>query len=612
MKKYLVIMAIAFTGLLAAQSGVVDLPVMEVSLLQAQDDAAGAERISAAQQLPTDIEDSGEWTSVVSSGGKTELAWTIDLRIPGAPGLGLFIDQLDMAEGDRLSWSAPNQPEQTFTQADANDLNRVFLGFVSGEIGRLQYYPDSDEIGELPFNLWRIDQLYRPERYQAALAKDFGDSNDCQIDANCPEGDGWDDQKSSNARLLVVVVGGTGICSGNLMNNTAENGRPLLLTGYHCFDGFTPLYDLWEFDFGFRFSTCGSTNPNPPSFVKYEGSTYLAGRQENDFLLLEITDPTFDADFHYFAGWDRSDGDVAGDLIVFHHPAADVQKLSTGNGMTIFNGPINWNNDVTTPASHHFRMDVEVGNADPGSSGSTVFDENRRVRGHINGGIITCPDSDPFLWIGRLHMAWTGGGTPQTRLSDWLDPLQLDTLQWDGRNLAGNTSGRVLRGYVRNNGTGIAGVEVYCQWDGGPIDTVITDSVGYYSLPRPAANDLTISGFYQTDDPTDEVDVLDMVAARRHILGLDTLSPIAIVSGDVTNDGFIATTDVFRISQAILGLNEWVERPSWFLFPTLLPLDPIPTGVWNPVTVTINNPQAVVAELDLILVKNGDTNLSGG
>ncbi|MEL6669061.1 MAG: hypothetical protein AAFP08_08830 [Bacteroidota bacterium] len=614
MKNYILILALACSYLLHGQSAnVVELPLLDVSRLISQDQSVGAQRISAARELPDNSAEFGRWSNDTDADGQSQSVWSISFRIGGAPGLGLFLDQVALPSGTYLEWSASGQAGKVFTQVDVSSESRLFLGFVGGDTGQLRFYANASSEDQLPFKLWRIDQVFRPELYKPALAEDFGDSNDCQVDANCPAGDGWDDQKSNNARLMVVVAEGVGICSGNLMNNTAENGRPLLLTGFHCFDGFSPLYDLWAFDFGFRFPTCGSTDPNPPPFVTYTGSDYLAGRRENDFLLLEITDPDFDADFHYFAGWDRSDGNVDGDLIIFHHPAADVQKVSTGDeGMTVFGGSINWDNGVVTPPNHHFRMNLNLGNAEPGSSGSTVFDENRRVRGHINGGVITCPDSDPFLWIGRLHLAWTGGGTPNSRLSDWLDPLQLDTMQWDGINLAGNTSGRILRGHVRNNGFGVEGVEVYCAWSTGETDTVTTDLNGFYTLPRPAANSVSISGFYETASATEGVDVVDAVAVRRHILGLQTLSPLAELAADATNDGFAATTDVFRLSQAILGVNQWIERPSWLVFPALVPLDPLPTDVWEPTTINISNPNAVIAQLDLLLVKNGDANLSTG
>ena len=590
---------------LLSQTPSIQLPALAIEPLMVEDNQAGAMRFAAAQDLPNDLIQQGSWTSQETG------QWEIELEVEAAPGLGLFLDQVNLSAFASLEWRSKTQPARRWHQQDVNEQGQLFLGFVKGASGRLIYRGPAFEPANAPFRLWRLDQVFRPDLFASgAAAKDFGDSNECQIDANCPTGDGWEQEKSGNARIFIVVEEGTGYCSGNLMNNTAENGRPLFLSGFHCFDGFTPIYSLWRFDFEFRHIVCGSGSPFQPDFISYTGSTYLAGRRENDFLLLEITDPTFDDRFHYFAGWDRSDGDVSGDLIVFHHPMGDVQALAAGNGMTVFPFTISWDNGVVTPPSHHFRFDLTEGTSEVGSSGSAVFDSDRRVRGHINGGQVNCPGSS-FLWIGRLQQAWTGGGNPATRLSDWLDPLQLDTLQWDGAYLAGNINGRILRGTCRNGDVPVENVTIYCNWSTGEMDTVYTDVRGFYTLPRPAtASSVVISGDYPQGGIIDGVDVLDAVAMRRHVLGQDTLSPLALLAADCNNSGGLTINDNLRLTQAILGLNEWVERPSWMIVPTLISLEPGPTNAWQPVNINISNPNAVIAELDFYVIKNGDPNFS--
>ncbi|MEM7571895.1 MAG: dockerin type I repeat-containing protein [Bacteroidota bacterium] len=598
---------------LVAQLPSIQLPALATEALLIEDNLAGATRFAAAQQLPSNLLEQGSWTSLGQSPATVPQGqWEIKLEVSQSPGLGLFLDQVYLSPGASLEWRSKTAPARRWQQADVNEQGQLFLGFVKAESGRLIYRGPYFETDNPPFHLWRLDQIFRPDLFANGeiAARDFGESNECEIDANCPTGDGWDQEKSNNARIIVVVEEGTGYCSGNLMNNTAENGRPLLLSGFHCFDGFTPLYNLWRFDFEFRYANCGSTNPFQPDFISYTGATYLAGRRENDFLLLQITDASFDDRFHYFAGWDRSDGDVSGDLIVFHHPMGDVQALAAGNGMTIFPNTISWDNGVITPPSHHFRFDLAEGTSEVGSSGSAVFDDQRRVRGHINGGQVNCPGSS-FLWIGRLQQAWTGGGAPSTRLSDWLDPLQLDTLQWDGNMLAGNTNGRILRGNCLNGEVPVENIAIYCNWSTGEMDTVYTDERGFYTLPRPAtASSVVISGAYPEGGVIDGVDVLDAVAMRRHVLGQDTLSPLALLAADCNNSGSLTINDNLRLTQAILGLNEWVERPSWMVVPNLIPLEPGPVNPWQPVSINISNPNAVIAELDFYVIKNGDPNFS--
>jgi hypothetical protein len=82
-----------------------------------------------------------------------------------------------------------------------------------------------------------------------------------------------------------------------------------------------------------------------------------------------------------------------------------------------------------------------------GSSGACLFDNaTKRCVGNLSGGWAACDYDDSYYppigpnepdWYGRFHAHWTGGGTPETRLSDWLDPLDSGALFVDGRNGTG-------------------------------------------------------------------------------------------------------------------------------------------------------------------------------
>ncbi|MEL6355651.1 MAG: hypothetical protein AAFQ37_01845 [Bacteroidota bacterium] len=582
----------------------IQLPTPDVAALQKQDAASSGIRFAAPISLDLSSTD-GVWVQHNGINGR----WELGFSLAGTHGMALFLDQINLPAGGELLLVNENGSLGPFSEKDISSEGRIFTGFLPGNSVKLVYEGPVFAAEEVAFHLWRADHIYRPNIYLPHKSLlDFGDSNACQINANCSEGDGWENEKSGAARTIVVVAEGVGICSGNLINNTAEDGRPLFLTGYHCQDGFTPLYDLWRFDFGYRASSC--SNPSTePSFTSYTGALERAGRQESDFLLLEIADPTFDDANHYFAGWDRSDGAVAGNLIEFHHPMGDIQKVSRDDdgGMSIITGPITWNSEVVTPGNHHFRMTYTAGTFEVGSSGSAVFDDARRIRGQLNGGNPNCP-GETEAFIGRLFQSWTGGGEASNRLSDWLDPLDTNLLTLDGATLAGNTGGRVLRGRAFWLTLPLANVRLIFNW-GNQVDTVFTDQSGEYSLPRPEGV-TTVNVATQYLDGVDEtgVNVIDIIELRRHILAFDTLSPLALLAGDVNDSGMETTGDIVQISRVILGLQSWGERPNWIVFPSVLQLDPLPSGAFGPFNITFNNPNAGVISLDFLVVKNGDVN----
>ena len=585
-------------GLCFGQTPPVLLPTPDRAELIRADDRADHTRFSAP--VPVDLAPASAPTTYRYEAG--EWTWSQTFRLPGATGLGAFVDRVNLPAGGRLTWHNAAGRRGPFRQADASTLGRLFTDFLPGEAVTLTYrgpLPD-----EPPFHVWRVDHVYRPDRWADPFAKDFGDANDCHVGANCPPGDGWADQKAGTARVNLVVAEGVGFCSGNLINNTAADGRPYLLTGFHCMDGFTPLYDLWAVDFDYVGAACAApqTEPTP---VRYVGVTQRAGWRETDFLLLEITDPTFADEDHFFAGWDRSGGNVSGPVTHFHHPFGDVQMIGvSGNaGMSVLNTFITWNSGVVTPSGHHFRLLYETGTFQIGSSGSAYFDAARRIRGTLNGGNASCPGTSE-AFVGRFHLSWAGGGTDSTSLAPWLDPLDSGAQTYDGANLLTKrfATGRVLLGDEP-----LAGATVTLAWPGGEV-SYQTDATGRYYGERPAAQGaFAVTGSYGADDPRElGVDVGDLIQIRRHILNQVTLPPAQQLAADVNGSGTIRVSDITRTTRVILSIDDWGARPNYLVVPVGFPLDPLPADPAAPIGIALNNRAVNELTIDFFVVKTGD------
>ncbi|MEM6770769.1 MAG: carboxypeptidase-like regulatory domain-containing protein, partial [Bacteroidota bacterium] len=513
-------------ALARAQTNRIVVETPDLQALSIEDKALGDFRFSAPVSL--NLAPAAAPDAYTNPEGTVHL-WSRKFFLPGAHGLALFLDELNLPQDASLIFSNGTQ-ENVFTQADASSANRLFTGFLAGEEVTLTYRGPLPEA--VPFHLWRLDHVYRPELWNGGLEKGFGDANDCHVNANCPEGDDWEDEKAGTARINVVVAEGVGFCTGNLINNTARDGRPYLLTGFHCMNGFTPLYDLWSIDFDYRFTGCTDevTEPTPTT---YTGVAFRAGRFETDFLLLEIMDVDFASEDHYFAGWDRNSGDVPGVVRHFHHPQGDVQKVSmtSAAGMTINPNFINWNDGRTTPREHHFEGLSTVGSFEPGSSGSAFFNEDRRIIGQLNGGNPSCTPGATENFVGRFHLSWDAGDTITARLREWLDPLDLNPMIFDGQNLLTQrfVSGRV----VDQGGIPVVGAEITFGSAVGSV-TYATDANGNYRGERPPLEALFgVSGVYRPNGAlTERVDVGDIINIRRHILGFDTLSPVRLLASD--------------------------------------------------------------------------------
>ena len=120
-----------------------------------------------------------------------------------------------------------------------------------------------------------------------------------------------------------------------------------------------------------------------------------------------------------YAGWDRS-GAEATTAVAIHHPATDEKRISFEFQPTTTTDYLG----TSVPgAGTHVRVeDWDIGTTEPGSSGSPLFDQDHRVIGQLHGGYAACGNDDAD-WYGRFSVSWNGGGSPSTRLSDWLDPI---------------------------------------------------------------------------------------------------------------------------------------------------------------------------------------------
>lgn len=221
-----------------------------------------------------------------------------------------------------------------------------------------------------------------------------------------------------------------------MLNNTAQDYRPFILTAFHCIDldkdqvlstGEIANSEDWLVRFRFRHTTCGgSTIAN---VITYDDTFFRSAWNTSDFALVELQDNIInDASSvgqKVWLGWDRS-GNIPTSGTCIHHPSGDIAKISLEN-----NSLTETNYLQSTGTSHWKVFNWDYGVTEEGSSGSPLFDQNKRVVGQLHGGYSGCdvytylghnygPDEPD--WYGCFHRSWTGGGTNTTRLSNWLDP----------------------------------------------------------------------------------------------------------------------------------------------------------------------------------------------
>ncbi|WP_340155080.1 T9SS type A sorting domain-containing protein [uncultured Winogradskyella sp.] len=367
----------------------------------------------------------GEWTTLENGDRIWRMAYTSE----NAYSLNFMFDVFNIPEGAKLYVYNSDKTDllRPFTHYNNNDENVLGTWMVEGNEAIIEYYQPANVSGTANIVVGSVVHGYRTAKsYQKAL----GDSGNCNQDVDCdisPTTDpyGLNTIKENVKKAAgMLVTGGSGFCSGTLVNNTNNDGTPYFITANHCSGG----EGSWAFRFNWRSPTpsCSTTasSPNGSYDQTVSGATLRANSSQSDMELVEITDTSFfnnNPDV-VWAGWNNSTTQTPVVNFGVHHPSGDIQKACRDDDGAARN-VVNFNGNANTQM--WYITEWELGVTEQGSSGSGLFNESGELIGMLSGGVAACSgtsNNGQYDFYGRFGVAWDYGSTSATRLKEWLDP----------------------------------------------------------------------------------------------------------------------------------------------------------------------------------------------
>jgi hypothetical protein len=375
-------------------------------------------RFGFNNQTNINISNSGTWTNLPNG----DRIWQLVIVCKNALTVNLTFSQTFIPKGNELYVYNPSK-DFILGKFTASHLYNGELGteLVPGEMTIVEYFvPKGSSIGNI--NICTVTHGYRtPDEF---LLKAFGGSGACNVNVNCPEGAAWTQQRNS---VVMLVSGSNGFCTGALINNTLNDGKPYVLTANHCYSN--PA--TWIFRFQWESTSC--INPSTsPTFQSLSGAVLRAQGTPSDFCLVEITgglvNGTVPAAYTpYFSGWDNTET-ISTSAVCIHHPSGDIKKIAIEN-----NALISTNFGGSPSNSHWGVLSWDLGVTEPGSSGSPLFNQNRRIIGQLHGGASACGASVLSDEYGKVSVSWNpAGSTSSGQLKYWLDPNNTNASFIDG------------------------------------------------------------------------------------------------------------------------------------------------------------------------------------
>ncbi|MCX6157036.1 MAG: T9SS type A sorting domain-containing protein [Ignavibacteriae bacterium] len=361
--------------------------------------------------------------------------WRVKIISKGAMSINLIFDKFNLPKGSTFFVYSADKKQiyGAFTDLNNQPTNVFSTTPCKGEEILLEYNAPLG-LRDPEINVSKVVHAYK-DIFNLMKLKDYGTSGTCNRNIICPEGDPYREIARS---VAVIIVGGIRNCTGSLLNNTRNDGTPFFMTANHCWDAGVAT---WVFMFKYEAPSCPNPGGDGPLTYSISGCTFLARNAASDFCLVKLSSKPPVSYNVYYTGWNRSNvPSTSGECI--HHPAGDVKKISFYN---VPNTPTSYNAPAVPGDSSHWHTtwaSIPSTGLTPitegGSSGSPLYDQNKRFIGQLHGGPSSCTASDKSDYYGKFDQSWNGGGTSATGAKYWLD--------------SANTGVYVIGGYDPNSG----------------------------------------------------------------------------------------------------------------------------------------------------------------
>lgn len=360
--------------------------------------------------------------------------WRLRILSQGAKSLNLGFTRYNMPQGGTMILYSPDyeQVMGPFSPADNEEHEQLWTPVLAGQEIVIEVQLPQQSMAQLQLELKYVNHDFIGFAEMA--------SGSCNLDVICGEADGWgivDKYRDIIQSVAVISTGGSTFCTGFLVNNMRQDCTPFFMTAYHCginAGNAASLVTYWNYNNSYcrqPFTPASGANGNGSLNNFNTGAFFRAGWNGSDFTLVELDDPVSESANAFFAGWSAEQVVPPDTVIAIHHPNTQEKRISFAFDPTYIGA---WGSGSTPVpnGSHVVVPHWDIGTTEGGSSGSPLFDINKRVVGQLHGGASSC-NNNSYDSYGWFYTSWEGGGTDNTRLRNWLDPDDTGTLTLDGR-----------------------------------------------------------------------------------------------------------------------------------------------------------------------------------
>jgi hypothetical protein len=365
--------------------------LMQEDLRDAREGRVKIQRYAVGRDLRVTVGD-GSWydlaggkrlwvAEVVSTDALAVRLHFKDIRLPAGAELAVYgPSESDPSRGVVKSGSPLFDPDRYVEHYEASEAmaqrSEFWTGNIFGDRVRIEYLaPAGAPSGTLPFAVDNLQHAYLDPVAKVGRSL-FGEkmAGNCHNNVACfPE---WADVAKSVALITIPIGGGSGFCTGQLLNNgSSPDFTPFFLTANHCLSNSFEAAGT-EFFWFYQSATCGGAAPALGSVPRSRGASLLSTSDVSDYSLIMV-EGALPGDL-FWSGWTSANIADGTPAVAIHHPSGDFKRISFAekNGLC---------------EANFVEIDWTDGPTEPGSSGSGVFRaDNGQLFGQLFGGPSAC------------------------------------------------------------------------------------------------------------------------------------------------------------------------------------------------------------------------------
>ena len=303
------------------------------------------------------------------------------IKSSGASGIGVHFRNFALADGEEVyvyGAATDSIVFGPFTDKGPWGSGEFWSGTVDGDTAVIEFYKRADENGH-GFEIFEISHILAELDWR--LRSNEPDILNCEVDASCYS----DPEKNAVARIL-FNNNGSYVCTGTLLNNTAQDGTPYFVTANHCVNSQAVAQTVETYWF-YQTTSCNSgvlrnwvhTGP---------GANLLATQASNDFSFIRLQNNAPGGAF--FSGWTSTAQSEGANVFGLHHPDGYIPP-SVNSYLRRSTGSIMNTNFNCLGLVNGYEIGWTSGTSEPGSSGSGLFTSN----GHYLVGVLSCGPAPP-------------------------------------------------------------------------------------------------------------------------------------------------------------------------------------------------------------------------